>query len=106
MTTTDIEYAITRSIGTEKKDRIEELYTKQLTAADRAKALKALYDTGSMSLTFPDGAAGWISYSRSKGVEVRKGAYGTGDVQKLTWAKAEKTIYRLMIDDSGRYRHD
>ena len=105
MTMTDIEYAITRSISTSsKRHRIEELYANgQLTAADRAKALKALYDTGSMSLTFPDGTAGWIDYSKSKGVEARKGAYGTGDVKKMTWAKVEKTIYWMMIDNGGRY---
>lgn len=107
MTMADIKYAIKQSIGTEKKGYIEALYTDtQLTAVDRAKALKELCGTASWSLTFPDGAAGWLNCSRSKGAEIRKGAYGTGDVQKLTWAKVEKTIYWLMIDDSGRYRHD
>ena len=100
MTMTDIEYAIKQSASTSlRRRRIEALYAdEQLTAADRVKALKELCGTSSWSLTFPDGTVGWISYSRSKGVEVRKGAYGTGDVQKLTWAKMEKIIRGLVED--------
>ena len=98
MTTADIEYALRRITGA-KREKIEALYANgQLKAANRAKALKELCGTASWSLTFPDGTAGWLNCSRSKGVEVRKGAYGTGDVQKLTWAKAEKIIRGLVED--------
>ena len=98
MTAADIDYALRRITDT-KRDRIEALYADgQLTAADRVKALKELCGTSSWSLTFPDGTAGWLNCSRSKGVEVRKGAYGAGDVQKLSWVKVEKIIRGLVED--------
>ena len=101
MTETYLEEAVMRSSGLEGKKRIYELYQKDMSASERAKAIKDGYGIGGAGWPIDDyGLHGYDSYHGGGfHIEWRD---ETGEHDKVfTWSQVEQMIHKLV--DSGKY---
>lgn len=101
MAETYLEEAVIRSSGLEGRKRIYELYQKDISASERAKAIKDRYGIGGAGWPIDDyGLHGYDSYHGGGfRIEWRD---ETGDHDKVfSWSQVEQMIHKLI--DAGKY---
>ncbi|MDE7246044.1 MAG: hypothetical protein K2O18_19000, partial [Oscillospiraceae bacterium] len=74
------------------------MYQQEITAKDAVQALKKEYGTSGHSHTFLDGTGGFVDYSPSAGMKMRR--YQPNAEIKVTWARVEKRIRQMVQEGS------
>ena len=80
------------------KLRVYRMYQQEITAKDAVQALKKEYGTSGHSHTFLDGTRGFVDYSPSAGMKMRR--YQPNAEIKVTWTRIEKRIRQMVQEGS------
>jgi N12 class adenine-specific DNA methylase len=94
----NIDFALTLGGPIEgSKERIADICREYGQPKDTAGALKKEYGVGGGTVTYPDGARGWVGYG-PKGINLTK---GPDERATLSWANARDRLVKLVM--SGEY---